>query len=104
MGWSSRAKAAAAEEYGKRNWHRYAARRRTVATLWLGAGALAGLVLLARAGAREVGPRVAAMSLPHPSAGWLLAAGLGLAVVLAVRWGVRAARPYRVPRRRYRRW
>jgi hypothetical protein len=106
MGWSSTARRAAAEEYGKANWRRYAARRRAAATFGLLLAGLALLVWAVRATAHAVGP--VRMSMPDVAWGrWLAVTGSVLVVLFVGRLVVRMRRPYRMPRRRlfrFRRW
>lgn len=103
MGWNSIATKAAAEEYGKQNWRRYAARRRAVVWLVAGAAALAGLWWLARAAVDVAGRAdVHVGSLPHPSGGWLAGLAAAAFVAVALRVTARVRRPYRLPRRRVR--
>jgi hypothetical protein len=100
MGWSSEAKTAAARRYGEANYSRYAARRKAGWLLLLGAGAVVGLVVLARAGVHAAAPHVRAMSLPHPSWHQLLVIGWLAGVLLLARLATKLHNPYRVRRTR----
>jgi hypothetical protein len=103
MGWNATAKAAAAEQYGRANWQRYAARQKAGTWLVVGAVALLALAWLVRAGLHAAGPHVAGWRLPAVAWGHWTVVGLWvLSTLLLARTAVRLRSPYRLPRR-YRR-
>lgn len=95
MGWTGTARAAAAEEYGRRNWARYAARRRLPGLLVLWAVVFGGLTWAGR--------RAADLWRPEYNTALVLV-GCAVALLVLIRGLASLRRPYRMPRRRYRRY
>jgi uncharacterized membrane protein YcjF (UPF0283 family) len=90
MGWSGTARKAAAEEYGRQNWRRLAARR-SAAT-----GVLTGVAVVFVAGRWLMG-----VWRPGWTAGLLLT-GVAVVMLVVLRVGWAHRRPYRMPSRRFR--
>jgi hypothetical protein len=97
MGWGSEARRAAAQEAGRQNWRRYAARRQAAGVFAAIAVVAVAVVLGVRALARVWPP-----GWTSAITSWLMLVAIGLALLVVLRFGWSRRRPYRMPRRRFR--